>query len=76
MSWKFLLSLPLPTVEAGEELADNMEFEEAKRSGQHQAFFGDSVCEFNEIAAARGCLGRFPGGEMMGIIKRFLQLRP
>lgn len=67
---------PLPTVEAGEELADNMEFKEAKRSGQLQAFWGDSVCEFNEIAAARGCLGRFPGGEMMGIIKRFLQLRP
>ncbi|KAI8534320.1 hypothetical protein RHMOL_Rhmol10G0081200 [Rhododendron molle] len=67
---------PLPTVEAGEDLADNMLLGEAKRSGQLQAFCGDSVCEFNEIAAARGCLGRFPGGEMMGIIKTFLKLKP
>ncbi|XP_058187858.1 uncharacterized protein LOC131304586 isoform X2 [Rhododendron vialii] len=67
---------PLPTVEAGEDLADHMSLEESKRSGQLQAFCGDSVCEFNEIAAARGCLGRFPGGEMMGIIKTFLKLKP
>lgn len=66
---------PLPTVEAGEDLADNMSLGEAKRSGQLQAFCGDSVCEFNDIAAARGCLGRFPGGEMMGIIKTFLKLK-
>ncbi|EPS70078.1 hypothetical protein M569_04674 [Genlisea aurea] len=38
------------------------------------AFSGDDVWEFNEIAAARGCLGRFPGSEMMGIIKKFIQL--
>lgn len=66
---------PLPTVEAGEDLADNMSLGEAKRSGQLQPFCGDSVCEFNDIAAARGCLGRFPGGEMMGIIKTFLKLK-
>jgi len=35
---------------------------------------GDSVVIFDEIAAARGCLGRFQGCEMMGIIKTYLQL--
>jgi 2,3-bisphosphoglycerate-independent phosphoglycerate mutase len=28
-----------------------------------------------EIAAARGCLGRFPGSEMMGIIKKFMKAK-
>ncbi|KAF8399205.1 hypothetical protein HHK36_015070 [Tetracentron sinense] len=64
---------PLPTVEAGENLRD-VGLEE-KRSKQHKAFSGDSVSELNEIAAARGCLGRFPGGEMMEIIKAFLKLK-
>ncbi|KAI4346784.1 hypothetical protein L6164_007652 [Bauhinia variegata] len=40
----------------------------------HRCSCGDSVYEFNEIAGARGCLGRFHGGEMMGIIKKFLNL--
>ncbi|KAB1211081.1 2,3-bisphosphoglycerate-independent phosphoglycerate mutase [Morella rubra] len=64
---------PLPTIKASEELADDVGIEQ-ERSKQLQSFNGDSVCEFNEIAAARGCLGRFPGGEMMGIIKKFLEL--
>ncbi|OAY57046.2 hypothetical protein MANES_02G064400v8 [Manihot esculenta] len=64
---------PLPTVKAGEDLdEDNME--EDRTSKQLKASSGDSVCEFSEIAAARGCLGRFPGGEMMGVIKAFLKL--
>ncbi|XP_052200180.1 uncharacterized protein LOC127806739 [Diospyros lotus] len=66
---------PLPIVHAGNDSADNVELE-AGRTKQLQAFCGDSVCELNEIAAARGCLGRFPGGEMMGIIKTFLKLKP
>lgn len=63
----------LPTIKAGEDLTDDVGIEQ-ERSKQLQAFNGDSVFEFNEIAAARGCLGRFPGGEMMGIIKKFLKL--
>ncbi|KAG6541510.1 hypothetical protein Mapa_017107 [Marchantia paleacea] len=35
---------------------------------------GDSVIHFDEIAAARGCLGRFQGSEMMGIIKKYIHL--
>eukprot|EP00252_Welwitschia_mirabilis_P027418 TRINITY_DN9398_c0_g1_i1.p1 TRINITY_DN9398_c0_g1~~TRINITY_DN9398_c0_g1_i1.p1 ORF type:complete len:150 (-),score=29.20 TRINITY_DN9398_c0_g1_i1:203-616(-) len=35
---------------------------------------GDRVTKFDEISAARGCLGRFQGSEMMGIIKKYLQL--
>ncbi|XP_057482179.1 uncharacterized protein LOC130769059 [Actinidia eriantha] len=67
---------PLPTTKPGEDLADNLGLEEAKRSVQLKAFCGDSVCKFDEIEAARGCLGRFPGSEMMGIIKTFLKLKP
>ncbi|XP_030484027.2 uncharacterized protein LOC115700581 [Cannabis sativa] len=65
---------PLPTIDEGEDLADNVAAEQEEAKGPLQAFAGDSVYELNEIAAARGCLGRFPGGEMMGVIKRFLKL--
>lgn len=65
---------PLPTVKVGEDLMGDVEKEQEQRKKQHQAFSGDSVCEYNELAAARGCLGRFPGGEMMGVIKTFLKL--
>ncbi|XP_010257826.1 PREDICTED: uncharacterized protein LOC104597802 isoform X2 [Nelumbo nucifera] len=65
---------PLPTVKTDEDLKEDLGIEE-ERNILQKAFSGDSVSEFNEIAAARGCLGRFPGGEMMGIIKRFLKLK-
>lgn len=64
---------PLPSVKSGEDLAFDLETEE-KDGKCSQSYSGDSVYESNEIAAARGCLGRFPGGEMMGIIKNFLNL--
>lgn len=32
---------------------------------------GDAVCAFTEFEAAQGALGRFPGREMMSIIKQF-----
>lgn len=67
---------PLPTVEAGENLAEKCVFEDVKTNGSRKAFSGDSVFELNEIAAARGFLGRFPGSEMMGIVKAFLKLNP
>lgn len=65
---------PLPTHDLTEdgEWIDGTGMESSKQ--EVHAFSGDSVCEFNEIAAARGCLGRFPGGEMMGIINTFLQI--
>ncbi|WCJ25449.1 2 3-bisphosphoglycerate-independent phosphoglycerate mutase [Euphorbia peplus] len=62
---------PLPTVKNDDDLG-----EYKRDSKQLKAFSCDSVCEFSEVAAARGCLGRFPGGEMMGIIKAFLKLNP
>ncbi|KAL5723430.1 hypothetical protein ACHQM5_006833 [Ranunculus cassubicifolius] len=58
----------LPKVEPGDSLV--IEEKEMNKRGVS----GDLVGEFNEIAAAKGCLGRFPGGEMMGIIKTFLKL--
>ncbi|KAG6420994.1 hypothetical protein SASPL_117540 [Salvia splendens] len=62
---------PLPTVESGGDLAHADRSQEEK---QGLAFNGDKVFEFNEIAAARGILGRFTGSEMMGIIKAHLKL--
>ncbi|KAF9624778.1 hypothetical protein IFM89_013859 [Coptis chinensis] len=63
---------PLPKVEPDEDLRELKVEEQISKTGR--GFSGDSVREFSEIAAARGCLGRFPGGEMMGIIKTFLKL--
>lgn len=65
---------PLPTVEPGEDLVDACRSQEEKHEKQGRAFKGDTVFEFNEIAAARGILGRFTGSEMMEIIKAFLKL--
>lgn len=39
-----------------------------------KAVAGDSVATFGEIAAARGCLGRFTGSEMMGVIKHYMAI--
>ncbi|KAJ7942384.1 2,3-bisphosphoglycerate-independent phosphoglycerate mutase [Quillaja saponaria] len=64
---------PLPTVKAGKDLMDDSGIKQETRNKESQSFSGDSVYEFDEISAARGCLGRFPGGEMMGIITTFLK---
>lgn len=61
-------SFPLPKVEDGEDLG-----EEVVPSEKTRACSGDQVCEFREMAGATGCLGRFPGSEMMGIIKKFMR---
>jgi 2,3-bisphosphoglycerate-independent phosphoglycerate mutase len=66
-------SFPLPSVKSGEDLTFDLETEE-KGDKCSKSYSGDSVYELSEIAAAKGCLGRFPGGEMMGIIKNFLNL--
>ncbi|PPD73154.1 hypothetical protein GOBAR_DD29928 [Gossypium barbadense] len=65
---------PLPTVKVGEDLNEDIALGKGRNCKQVESLSGDSVFEFNEIAAARGALGRFPGGEVMGIIKRFLKL--
>lgn len=65
---------PLPTVvESGEDVTKHEE--DSGRREAPLAIGGDSVAELNEIAAARGCLGRFHGGEMMGVITKFLKLK-
>nr|XP_027119690.1 uncharacterized protein LOC113736783 [Coffea arabica]XP_027119691.1 uncharacterized protein LOC113736783 [Coffea arabica] len=66
---------PLPVISASEDIMDDLGNQESTKSKQAKAFSGDSVCVFDEIAAARGCLGRFPGSEMMGIIKAYLKLK-
>lgn len=66
-------TFPLPIIKAGEDLAADVVAEE-ERSQKSRAFSGDSVWKLNELTVAKGCLGRFPGCEMMGIIKKFLEL--
>ncbi|KAH0869952.1 hypothetical protein HID58_076974 [Brassica napus] len=64
---------PLPTVvECGEGVVGKEE--DGGRKEAAIAIGGDSVAELSEIAAARGCLGRFHGGEMMGVITKFLKV--
>ncbi|KAJ1689007.1 hypothetical protein LUZ63_013162 [Rhynchospora breviuscula] len=71
-----LEDFPLPSVAAGEDLAEAVQITEVMSSpGTLVLYFGDSVSEFNEIAAARGCLGRFPGSEMMGVIKKYMKTK-
>lgn len=64
----------LPSVDAGEDLIEDIVFP-GKVVESSKTPCGDSVCIFSEIAAAKGCLGRFPGSEMMGIIKKFMKLK-
>ncbi|MED6147146.1 hypothetical protein PIB30_041318 [Stylosanthes scabra] len=66
-------SFPIPSVVPGEDLTNDLEQEERKEK-RSESYSGDSVYELNEMAAARGCLGRFPGSEMMGIIKKFISI--
>jgi len=37
-----------------------------------QVALGDGVTSFDELSAARGGLGRFPGSQVMGLIKQFV----
>ncbi len=36
-----------------------------------QAVRGDPVRSFDEVSAARGALGRFPGSQVMPLIKQY-----
>ncbi|GKB19788.1 probable 2,3-bisphosphoglycerate-independent phosphoglycerate mutase, partial [Tanacetum coccineum] len=69
-----LHTFPLPVIKAGEDLSVNMVAKDNGKSKKIQAFVGDSVWELNELVAGKGCLGWFPGSEMMGIIKIFIAL--
>ncbi|CAM6097656.1 unnamed protein product [Calypogeia fissa] len=64
------VSLPIVASSALAALAERANAK-ATHDCQHSPMAGDSVAIFNEIAAARGCLGRFQGIEMMGIIKQY-----
>ncbi|GIL47029.1 hypothetical protein Vafri_3864 [Volvox africanus] len=39
-----------------------------------QAVRGDPVRAFDEVSVARGALGRFPGSQVMGLVKQFVGL--
>eukprot|EP00887_Chlorella_sp_A99_P007404 scaffold2.g7404.t1 len=42
----------------------------------HGLTFGDSVAAFSELDAAEGALGRFPGSQLMTLIKEFIWPAP
>lgn len=68
-----LMPFNLPSAEAAKnaDLNNNYGINEA---GSAKAVAGDSVTKFGEIAAARGCLGRFTGSEMLGVIKHYIAM--
>jgi hypothetical protein len=41
-----------------------------------QVVLGDGVCSFDELSVARGGLGRFPGSQVMPLIKQFVGVEP
>ena len=57
-------------MKAGEDSWEEIEFFENSSDGCRD-FSGDSVSEFSNTANARDCLGRFPGSEMMDVVKNF-----
>ncbi|CAM6012598.1 unnamed protein product [Sphagnum balticum] len=64
----------LPVVEITKPVTETVSSLEEQHVESSKAVAGDSVVSFGEIAAARGCLGRFTGSEMMGVIKGYLEL--
>lgn len=42
---------------------------------QESAHHVDPATAFSEIDATQGVLGRFPGGEVMSVIKHFLEIK-
>ena len=72
---------PIPHPDPKESIADLLatrgenESEGAaaeKDSAQH----GDCVRDFDEVAVAQGALGRFPGSQVMPLIRSFLAAVP
>lgn len=64
-----LATFPLPVHDAA-----NLPIDIDASPAPSKAVAGDSVSRFGEIAAARGCLGRFTGSEMMGVIKHYIAM--
>ncbi|GMH33625.1 hypothetical protein BSKO_01459 [Bryopsis sp. KO-2023] len=52
--------------QAGQQQAD-------RKAKVNQVVYGDPVNSFDEICASEGALGRFPGGQIMPLIKQFTQ---
>ena len=71
-SWKLHLNHSLFQPSRGVKIKQKI-WKWWKRS--KQAFSGDSVSGFGEVAAARGCLGRFSGSEVIGIVQTYLKLK-
>jgi len=44
--------------------------------GLARAVWGDGVAKFSEVDATEGALGRFPGSQMLGVVKQFAGVAP
>ncbi len=72
---------PIPHPNPGESVADLLATRaengpEGTAAVETSAQHGDSVREFDEVAAAQGALGRFPGSQVMPLIRSFLSAVP
>lgn len=73
-----LPSIPHPSsdVKMLSELAAAADLRQVDAQRQQMSCTGDNVSSFGEREAAKGALGRFPGCEVMPIIKGFCQVSP
>lgn len=66
---------PIPHPDPAESVAELLEKSSSQQTpacaGSHSEH-GDGVVSFDEVAAAQGALGRFPGREVMPLVKSFL----
>ncbi|CAD7705232.1 unnamed protein product [Ostreobium quekettii] len=72
---------PIVNPDSGDETAVERVSEQARRQKEFRKLesaaiegHGDIPCRFNEVSAARGELGRFPGREIFAIFKQLVNV--
>lgn len=65
---------PIPHPDPAERVADLLAKAESRgrAAAETGAIHGDGVGRFDEVAAAQGALGRFPGSQVMPLLRSFL----
>ena len=70
---------PIPHPDPAERVADLLAKateSKGRAAAETGAMHGDGVGRFDEVAAAQGALGRFPGSQVMPLVRSFLNAPP
>ncbi len=70
---------PIPHPDPGESVAELLSKAngvEGTAAPERTVQLGDTVGSFDEVAAAHGALGRFPGSQVMPLIRDFISKVP